>query len=112
MKIVYVAGPFRAKNSWEMELNIRRAEELALECWKAGFATICPHSNTRFFQGAAPDEVWLKGDLDILKRCDAIIMTPDWKRSSGARSEHRVARYNKIPVFYDLESLVSWGRNS
>lgn len=28
MKVIYVAGPFRAPNSWEIEQNIRRAEAL------------------------------------------------------------------------------------
>lgn len=29
MKLLYIAGPFRGANSWEMEQNIRRAEEVA-----------------------------------------------------------------------------------
>ena len=71
-KLIYVAGPFRAPNSWEMEQNIRRAEALALEVWKLGLPAICPHANTRFYQGAAPDEVWLEGDIEIMRRCDAV----------------------------------------
>src|ERR1035437_8896908 len=106
MLVVYVAGPFRAKNSWDMEQNIRRAEEIALEVWRAGFACICPHVNTRFFQGAAPDSVWLEGDLAILKKCDAILMTPDWTKSTGAKAEHDFALVPRIPVFYTLESLL------
>jgi hypothetical protein len=105
LKLIYVAGPFRGPNNWEIECNIRRAEELALEVWRRGFATICPHTNTRFFQGAADDSVWLDGDIEMLKRCDGIIMTPDWQRSSGARAEHQVAQQEGIPIFYTLEEL-------
>jgi len=103
--VVYIAGPFRASNSWDMEGNIRRAEELALRCWRAGFAAICPHANTRFFQGAAPDDVWLKGDLEILRRCDAILLTMDWARSSGATAEAQFASRCGIPVFTSLTAL-------
>ena len=60
MKVVYIAGPFRGPNAWEIEQNIRRAESLALEVWRAGAAALCPYTNTRFFQGAAPDDVWLR----------------------------------------------------
>ena len=60
MKVVYVAGPFRGPNAWEIEENIRRAERLALEVWRLGCACLCPHTNTRFFQGAAPDAVWVR----------------------------------------------------
>jgi hypothetical protein len=108
MKCVYVAGPFRGPSSWDIEQNIRRAEELALCVWKMGAAAVCPHCNTRFFQGAAPDSIWLEGDLEILRRCDAMIMTPDWERSTGARAEHEFAKLHSIPVFYDLKSLREW----
>lgn len=108
MKVVYVAGPFRGPNNWEIEENIRRAERLALEVWRSGAACLCPHTNTRFFQGAADEAVWLDGDLEMLKRCDAIIMTDDYQRSSGARAEHDCAVVEGIPVFYSITTLRKW----
>jgi hypothetical protein len=108
MKVVYVAGPFRGPSAWDIECNIRRAETLALEVWRLGAAALCPHCNTRFFQNAAPDEVWLKGDLELLRRCDAIIVTEDWERSSGARAEVDFAVKHSIPFFATLSQLQVW----
>lgn len=108
MKVVYIAGPFRGPDSWVIENNIRRAEALALEVWRLGAAAICPHANTRFFQGAAHDDVWLDGDLAILAKCDAMLMTEDWTRSSGARAEEALARDRGVPVFYALGDLQGW----
>jgi hypothetical protein len=108
MKVVYVAGPFRGANSWEIEQNIRRAEALALDVWRMGAAVICPHANTRFFQGAADDEVWLSGDLEILSRCDAVLLTPDWERSAGAMEERETALNLGIKVLYTLRELDEW----
>jgi hypothetical protein len=108
MVVVYVAGPFRGKDSWEMENNIRRAEALALEVWREGMAALCPHANTRFFQGAAPDTTWLEGDLELLRRCDAVLLTRDWARSVGAREEKRFAESLGIPCFQTLEALLEW----
>lgn len=108
MKVVYIAGPFRALNNWEIEENIRRAERLALDVWRLGHAALCPHTNTRFFQGAAEDHVWLEGDLAMLARCDAVLMTPDWRKSAGATAEHNYAASKSIPVFYSLEALKQW----
>src|SRR5262245_18621062 len=107
-KVVYIAGPYRGANSWEIESNIRRAEQLALEVWRAGAAALCPHANTRFFQGALPDSIWLKGDLAMLAKCDAMVMTPDWQRSLGAQAEHDFAEQHAIPVFYDVFALGVW----
>lgn len=108
MKVVYIAGPFRASSHWDVEQNIRRAEQLALDAWRTGVAVICPHTNTRFFDGAAPDALWLEGDLEILRRCDAVLMTSDWERSNGARNEHALAEALPIPIFYDVDSLKRW----
>jgi hypothetical protein len=108
MKLIYVAGPFRGPSAWDIECNIRRAETLALEVWRLGAAAICPHANTRFFQNAAPDEVWLKGDLEMLRRCDAVILTPDWIRSSGVRAEVEEANRLCLPVFHTLSQLSYW----
>lgn len=106
-RVVYIAGPFRAANSWEIELNIIRAETLALEVWRTpGFCALCPHSNTRFFQGAAPDEVWLEGDIAMMLRCDAVLLTADWEKSAGARAEVLRAESAGIPVFLTLKALL------
>lgn len=106
MKIAYVAGPFRASNAWDIECNIRRAEEVSLEVWRVpGWCAICPHTNTRFFQGAAPDHVWLEGDIEILKRCDALVLAPNWAKSSGTRAEVEYAINAGIPVYADIHQF-------
>ena len=118
--VVYVAGPFRgpalssspvvARDSWVMEGNIRRAEELALELWAMGASVICPHCNTRFFQNHLSDNTWLKGDLAQLRLCAAVVMTVDWRVSAGARAEWRYAIKRDIPVFYadNLPDFEDW----
>jgi hypothetical protein len=105
---VYIAGPFRGPSAWDIEENIRRAERLALEVWRMGAAALCPHTNTRFFQGAADDAVWLAGDLELLARCDAVLMTHDWERSTGAKAEEAHAKALGLPVFYGAGYLRDW----
>lgn len=119
MKVIYIAGPFRAApvvsdlpNMWGAQENVMRAMRVALEVWRAGMVALCPHANTMFFTGAAPDEIWLEGDLELLRRCDALLLTPDWDTSSGARAERIVAEQHGIPVFTDLAALRAWaGQN-
>jgi len=101
MPVVYIAGPFRGSSSWQMELNIRRAETLALKVWKMGAAALCPHANTRFYQGEGDDSIWLQGDLEMIRRVDAILMTDDWTRSPGARGELEFANELQIPAFFE-----------
>lgn len=108
MKVIYIAGPFRGPSAWDIECNIRRAETLALEVWRSGAAALCPHTNTRFFQGAADDAVWLAGDLEMLRRCDALILTSGWERSSGARAERDEAIRLGLPTFESVGELREW----
>lgn len=108
MIVVFIAGPFRGETAWEVERNIRRAEDLAFEVAVAGAMPLCPHTNTRFFDGTLTDEFWLDGTMELLRRCDAVIMTDDWKRSSGARAEKAEAARIGIPVFENLGALIEW----
>lgn len=106
--VIYIAGPFRGPSAWDVEQNIRRAEETAFDVWGLGAAALCPHTNTRFFDRALPDHVWLNGDLALLAKCDGIFMLGTWMQSQGAINEHTFAVEHEIPVFYNLGGLVLW----
>jgi hypothetical protein len=102
MKIIYVAGPYRAKTEWQVLQNVRMAETVALNVWTNGGVAICPHKNTERFGGAAglDDNDWIKGDLEIIKRCDAMIVCPHWKESEGTKAEIKLAKKLNIPIFF------------
>lgn len=101
MRVAYVSGPYRSlagpNGIWE---NIQRARTIALELWKRGYAAICPHQNTMMFDGACPDDVWLEGDLEILQRCDLIVVCPGWEISRGTLAEIALASQLGIPIYY------------
>lgn len=100
MKVLYVAGPYRARSEWELEQNIDRAAAAALDAWAKGWAVICPHKNTAHFGGACPDHVWLKGDMEFLRRADALLAIDGWLSSVGAQAEVLAAKQAGIPIFY------------
>ena len=113
MTIVYIAGPFRAtnangtSNAWGVQQNVMRAMALALEVWKRGAVALCPHSNTMFFQDAdgVTDTVWLDGDIELLKRSDAVLCTDNWRTSKGASAEVAWAMEIGKPVLFTLAEL-------
>lgn len=87
MRLIYIAGPLHAENMYKREQNIRHAEEAVLYLMKLGAAVHCPHSQSRYFDGALPEEKFIEADLEILKRCDALFLLTDWKSSKGANIE-------------------------
>jgi hypothetical protein len=106
--VVYCAGPFRAKDHWGIWQNINHAATWSLEIWKQGAACLCPHCNTFPYQGVLPDHRWLDGDLEMLRRCDAVFMIPGWEKSEGAIAERNEAIKCHIPVFEDFGHLCAW----
>ena len=110
LPVVYIAGPYRAETPWRVQANIRAAQEAALTIWKLGAVALCPHSNTGQFEGECPDDVWLVGDLELLRRCDAVLMIGAWRHSQGASAEHQLASELGLPIFYDtsLTTLNYW----
>ena len=95
--LVYVAGPYRGN----VDKNIQQAREIAIELWEAGHVAICPHLNTANFEKdcVVADQIYLYGDLMILARCDAMVLTPDWMDSEGARNEVVFAKERGIPYY-------------
>lgn len=110
MKVVYIAGPFRAQTQWQVQRNIRRAEALGLEVAKLGAMPLIPHKNTEHFEGEAPDSFWLWGTLTLMLRCDAVLVCDEWESSEGTKAEIAHARRKGLPVFFRLEGLAAWLR--
>ena len=107
-KVIYVAGPYRdPRGEWHVRENIRSAEKVAMEIWQRGGVALCPHKNTAFFGGlpGTDDDTWLQGDLELLRRCDALMVAPKWRASSGALAEVTFARQHKILVLYNYQEL-------
>ena len=97
--LIYVAG----KYSGDVDTNIRKAREVAIRLWEAGHHVICPHLNTAHMEvdcSIGYDD-YIRGDLDMLSRCDAIYMLEGWQESKGAQIEWDFATENNIPIYYD-----------
>jgi hypothetical protein len=118
MKVVYIAGPFRCpslacpgqQDHFGIHQNVTRAMALALEVWRLGAVALCPHGNTFCLQHSAPDSVWLEGDMELMRRCDAVLMVPGWSDSRGAIAERLHARERGMPVFETLSECAAWLR--
>lgn len=105
--VLYVCGPYRAATPWKILENIRAAQQVALDLWKLGAVVICPHANTALFDGEAEDRIWLEGDLELLRRSDAIVCFGKWQLSQGALAEREFAILHQIPYFeYPHDTLL------
>lgn len=108
MIVVYIAGKYRGANAWEVAQHIREAESLAFAVAKLGAMPLCPHTNTAHFDGTLTAEFWLEGTLELMVRCDAVVLVHNWLESSGARAEAERALVLGMPVFFGPKALERW----
>lgn len=102
--LVYLAGKYTQGN---IEENIAVARKAAIDLWEKGYFVICPHLNTAHFEVdcKASYEDYMAGDLEMVKRVDAIVMLPNWVDSPGAKRELRHAARNGVPIYFYPEAL-------
>lgn len=98
MEVAYIAGPYRAPDFQARCRNILNARDIAAGLWRLGYAALCPHLNTAHFDGIVPDQAFLDGALEMMRRCDRIVLAPNWQRSHGTREEIREALRLCLPI--------------
>jgi hypothetical protein len=101
MQVAFVTGPYRdQRGAFYIGENIGNARRIAAELWKMGFAVICPHLNTAHFDGLVDDQTFLDGLIEILLRCDVVVMLRGHEDSEGTQAEIAAAKRAGIPVRY------------
>ena len=118
---IYVAGPYTASTTVDIERNVAAAIDAGLHLWKEGHFPYIPHL-THFIDLRAAEvnlpmsyEEYLAWDLEWLKVCDAFLYLGS---SRGADLELETARKIGLVIFRALadcrraaqRSLSGWLR--
>lgn len=106
--VIYIAGPYRGATSSKVNENIFEARRAGIRAIAVGWSPIIPHCNTARFEVAMPkvsDEFWLEATLELMRRCDAVLMVEGWQSSIGATNEHDEAKRLGMPVFGSLAEM-------
>lgn len=116
LNVVFIAGPYIGDGSIKaIEANVREAELYAIALANAGIGFFCPHLHTEHFgtKAEAGEPFYHRLDFQHLVRSDAVLFTPRWKSSSGARREFAWATWRNMPIFFpsspkDIAKIVRW----
>lgn len=102
---VYVAGPYTHPDPVS---NTRTALDVATRLLDSGHVVpFVPHLSLFWdLIHPRPYRTWLDYDLDVIDRCDALLRIPG--ESAGADIEVDYAHDEKIPIFYDVDEVLSW----
>ena len=99
MKVYFISGPYRGVDDtpWSRRKNTAMAVLVGRKIMADNPDVTCcvPHVMFDNWDGHDLDnEHILDGCLELVKRCDVIVMLPGWEGSEGAKAELRVARQN------------------
>lgn len=100
MKLLYLAGPYRAPLPYLVEQNVLVAQGVQAALVRMGYAVLCPHSNYHPIAGVVDEQGFLERDLVALGRCDGIVLLPGWEQSEGSRVEKMTAEVCRLPVYF------------
>lgn len=110
MRVIYLIGPYRSDTEYGVHRNIQEAERQAAEIWRLGAFCFCPHKNTAYLGGVVPDETFLQGDLEFMRRCDAVYVGENADRSLGGQAELAEARHIGLPIIWSMAGVYHWVR--
>jgi len=109
-KLIYVAGPYTAEHPYEVYENIHVSWQMSLDIWGTGHVPISPHLCGCFMGGICSEQIFIEGTMEMMRRCDAIMVLPGWQHSSGTKGEIVEAVKLGTPIFYRFSELVEWLR--
>ena len=101
VKLVYVAGRYSASSDRTVEENVEAARAVARLVVAAHplLFPVVPHQLNAGVEDLGDYEWWLAGTLELMRRCDAVVMVPGWEGSRGACAEREEAHRLGLPVF-------------
>lgn len=107
--LIYVAGKYRAATREAVAANIEAARQVGIEAARLGWYPVIPHANTAHMEDDLQhaDQFWLAGTLELMTRCDAVVLVPGWETSEGTRGEIAKADQLHIPVYRTLDAMPS-----
>ena len=106
--VVYVAGRFRAADGWKINENVFAAEKAGRKVAALGAMPLIPHSIGAHMAGTEDDTFWLTGTLELMRRCDAVLVLPGYQESQGAMGEIAEAQRIGMPVIMPLDGAPGW----
>lgn len=105
--VIYIAGPYSAATPEAIEANVAIARQAGIAVMQRGHVVLCPHTMTYGWdqETGLTYEHFIRADLVLLERCDAILMVGDWRSSPGAIGELQFAREHDLAVYFAVEDL-------
>ncbi|MDR3684745.1 MAG: DUF4406 domain-containing protein [Geothrix sp.] len=107
----YLSAPMSAPDALTRAKHRFLALDASHHLWEAEILHYCPMANAPIIGTSDVHyEVWMAMDLEVLRRCDYILLVGEWGTSAGCRRELAMARSLGKPVVFNVEDAITLDR--
>lgn len=107
----YLSAPISADQALVRTAHYLTALAASAQLWESEVLHYCPHrNNPEVGTTDVPYESWIAMDLEVLRRCNYIVMAGTWNESPGCRRELAFAMKLGMPVVYTVEAAIALDR--
>ena len=106
--LVYIAAPYSAPTQAGIEENVKAAQKLGAEVMTAfpgKVLAVVPHSVGKGLEDKGDYKFWSAATLELMKRCDGVVLRHNWRNSPGALGEVDAALRLRMPIVVESENL-------
>lgn len=108
MVLVYIAGPYSAATQAGIEENVKAAQKLGAEVMTAfpgKVLAVVPQSLGKGLEDRGDYKFWIAATLELMRRCDGVVLRHNWRNSPGAVGEVDEAIRQRMPIVVESENL-------
>ncbi len=114
---IYVAGPMTNSDPIKFLKNLSEGIHMSAKLVQLGFAPFSPFIDFQYFLSLRYDEKITvdeikEASMEWLYYSDIVLVIGDYSYSPGTLAEISEANRLEIPVVFDLESLLNYGRKN
>lgn len=107
LPMAYLSAPMSAPDALTRQLHHLAARRTSHELWEAEVLHYCPHTNSPAIGSSdVAYESWMAMDLEVIRRCDFVVMSGSWRESPGCRRELAMAMHLGLPIAYSVEAAI------
>lgn len=107
----YLSAPISAPDALTRACHHLVALGASAHLWESEVLHYCPHRNSpEVGTSDVPYESWMAMDLEVLRRCNYIVMVGRWNESAGCRRELAMAMHLGLRVAYTVAAAIALDR--
>ena len=99
---IYISAPITGRTAAECEMKFNKAKNDIL---KRGHFAVSPWDISKSLPVTFQHDDYLAVDIEVMRRCDAVLFLDGWYQSKGCRRERECCHHYGITILDSIEEV-------